>query len=588
MKNFLTSALVIIAISFGMYADDAPSWVGGVPYNTLNYFGIGSADKSEENYQEAATQRALRALASQIEVDVAAESLVKTMEVNGIVGSDYEEEIKVNVAQNIQGHRLIESWQDDNEYWVYYELNRFDYEERLEAIRDRAISAALDLWIKGNAAVERGDITSAATMYVNGLESLSEVMYEDLKCTYNGATINIATELYHSLTTLWSDVVLVTNPTALDVELLKGAESGIAIGCYKGTTPLSGVDLSARFTAGAGSLTQIADTNTDGVSALYITSVTSKQTKQQIEISALATGVKSKNKICNAILSSIDMPSVNVVLNLVGSGLTAYVMDNGMEIESLTNGIAGLISNGYFDVVTTPARADLIVKVESTFAKGGEVRGDLYNTREYSGTFNMSIIDNRTQRSVGYCNIDRVSTLLQLNASTAQAKQALSREIIKRVNRELPKIASQIKIDQSEPLPSYIDEPQNQPIPLPIVTPPISKPDNEVTGVLERGVKIIYNGFTTINDSSEIEMTIINERDSEYTFAGVIEKIFKIYNEKGGMVRVKSVQIAGNVEGYSINQQIISGVPTKMIVTVEKLQSIALLQIKDMKLRGLK
>lgn len=606
MKRLLFLAILSLVAYTQTYSQSRPSWVNGVANNEMNYTGIASASKTESNYQELARERALRALASQIKVTVSAQSLLKTVEQSGVVTSDFEESISISAAEQIEGCRLLESWQNDSEYWVYYELNRFDYEDFVKARRERAISSALSYWVKGNNALSSGNIESATTLFANGLDALSDVMHENLQCSHNGKVIDIAAEIYNSLITIWADVALVANPSSVEVELLKGADGGVAIGCYKNGVALNGVTLEAKFSAGAGTLSPLAPTNREGVSALYITSITSKSPSQQIEIGVIAGDTKNYSEVCSAILQSLRLPTTNITLTLSNTRLTAYIEDKDMEIEPLSNSLTSIISNGYFDISTDVNNSDLIITLSSTFASGREVSGDLYNTREYAGTLTMDIVDNRTQRSVGRYNVDRTTTLLPLDRTIPQAKQSVSREILKRANRELPRILSQIRVDtsseipqrvtpQDAPAPTTVPAPAPTPVPTPIPTIPTTPapnpaptPSKEIKGQLEQDIWVIYKGLTHMNDSSLIEFVILNSRDTEYVFDKYIRSQMRVFNQKGEATAIKDVVVGGSKYTSHIQATIVSGIPTKIVITTNKLESISLLQIGDLKLRSLK
>lgn len=42
----------------------------------------------------------------------------------------------------------MDSWRSDNEYWVYYELNKDDYAALVEARRQKAIRNGFDFGIR--------------------------------------------------------------------------------------------------------------------------------------------------------------------------------------------------------------------------------------------------------------------------------------------------------------------------------------------------------------------------------------------------------------------------------------------------------
>ncbi|MCS2303186.1 LPP20 family lipoprotein [Bacteroides ovatus] len=85
------------------------------------------AEISEGDYQQKAKQNALSDLVSEIQVVIAANSLLNTLEDDGNVKQTFAESIRTEARAEIENFRLVDSWRSDNEYWVYYELNKGDY-----------------------------------------------------------------------------------------------------------------------------------------------------------------------------------------------------------------------------------------------------------------------------------------------------------------------------------------------------------------------------------------------------------------------------------------------------------------------------
>lgn len=596
MRHYIIALLLVVSqvVSISAHSEERPYWVKGAPHNELNFVGIGSANKSEANYQELASQRALRALASQIRVDISAESVLNTVENNQNIVQVFEENIKTTVSENIERHRLIESWQNSSEYWVYYELNRFDYEETVQARKEKAISTALNYWMKGNNALSLGRVADGVELYIMGLSSLSNVLNEDLRCNYNGKVINISVELYNSIKTAWRGVSIVTNPTQVEVQHLAGVSTPVAVGCYNNGVAMPQVSLSAEFITGAGSLGELAQTDANGVTALYINNINSKDQVQQVKISIENNQPKSNNQWTKMLINSIVLPSTIVTLNMTSGETTAYIEEGAMALPTLTNSIKSIVASKYFSIVSSPNSADVIIKISSSYSVGGEIKGDLYNTREYIGGVTIDFINNRTGATISSYTLTDIKTLLAVNKPESQGKQSVSREILKRINRELPGVLSKVTVDKSGDIPQISSQPK-APVATPIPTlSPTSTPSTptpakeEVKGQLVSDVWVVYNGFEIINDEAIISLTVINTRDEEYSLYENINSFISIYNEKGAKVELKSVSLGSSSSTYLLRSTLVSGIPTDMKIKCKKLNSIALLQIGQLKFRSLK
>lgn len=95
-------------------------------------------------------------LVSEIQVVIAANSLLNTLEDDGNVKQTFAESIRTEARAEIENFRLVDSWRSDNEYWVYYELNKDDYAALVEARRQKAIRNGFDFWYKGHITLQQG------------------------------------------------------------------------------------------------------------------------------------------------------------------------------------------------------------------------------------------------------------------------------------------------------------------------------------------------------------------------------------------------------------------------------------------------
>ncbi len=121
-----------------------PFWVKNRPINSLDYVGIGVAKINPDvNYIESAKNNALSDLASEIKVNLESNTVYIQTERDGIFKEDFRSTIKTTAATQIEGYEIVDSWQDVNEYWVYYRLSKADYLKRIEDKRLNAKRTSL-------------------------------------------------------------------------------------------------------------------------------------------------------------------------------------------------------------------------------------------------------------------------------------------------------------------------------------------------------------------------------------------------------------------------------------------------------------
>lgn len=347
MKHWLLFILVISWFCFPLSGQQTnrPDWVKQHPVSGLNYIGIGMAEISGGDYQQKAKQNALSDLVSEIQVVIAANSLLNTLEDDGNVKQTFAESIRTEARAEIENFRLVDSWRSDNEYWVYYELNKDDYAALVEARRQKAIRNGFDFWYKGHITLQQGDLMTAIELFSNGMEAIRPVLNQELFCSYEGKTINLATELYAALAGVFDGITIVLNPATVSVTPFQGIREPIAIGVYRNGNPLRNIRLKAEFVSGSGDLSSMSPTDESGVAALYVRNITSKQAQQEIIIECAKTlGANRLEIILYFILPearpAIILAITNSMIGLINASSMAGTVGGG--------GIGDLaISQGY-------------------------------------------------------------------------------------------------------------------------------------------------------------------------------------------------------------------------------------------------
>ena len=417
MKHWLLFILVISWFCFPLSGQQTnrPDWVKQHPVSGLSYIGIGMAEISEGDYQQKAKQNALSDLVSEIQVVIAANSLLNTLEDDGNVKQTFAESIRTEARAEIENFRLVDSWRSDNEYWVYYELNKDDYAALVEARRQKAIRNGFDFWYKGHITLQQGDLMTAVELFSNGMEAIRPVLNQELFCSYEGKTINLATELYAALAGVFDGITIVLNPATVSVTPFQGIREPIAIGVYRNGNPLRNIRLKAEFVSGSGDLSSMSPTDESGVAALYVRNITSKQAQQEIGISLIDDVFSLFRKgsyaaLFKQMLSSL--PGATLTINTVQTQTSAYVRSAQSDIEAVERTVKSLLNNHFFNVVASPSEADIIVTLDNKCRKGNTVPGELYNFIEFFSTLGIKIENNRTEQILLNYSINDERTLV--------------------------------------------------------------------------------------------------------------------------------------------------------------------------------
>ena len=625
MKHWLLFILVISWFCFPLSGQQTnrPDWVKQHPVSGLSYIGIGMAEISEGDYQQKAKQNALSDLVSEIQVVIAANSLLNTLEDDGNVKQTFAESIRTEARAEIENFRLVDSWRSDNEYWVYYELNKGDYAALVEARRQKAIRNGFDFWYKGHITLQQGDLMTAVELFSNGMEAIRPVLNQELFCSYEGKTINLATELYAALAGVFDGITIVLNPATVSVTPFQGIREPIAIGVYRNGNPLRNIRLKAEFVSGSGDLSSMSPTDESGVAALYVRNITSKQAQQEIGISLIDDVFSLFRKGSYAALFKQMLSSLSgatLTINTAQTQTSAYVRSAQSDIEAVERTVKSLLNNHFFNVVASPSEADIIVTLDNKCRKGNTVPGELYNFIEFFSTLGIKIENNRTGQILLNYSINDERTLVPENKSASQGKNMAARELIKRLNREFARELKKITFDRTGKIPERQKMLSDVPVPVvgpsvpekeadpvisvPVVVPEVipaplvpvksAKPENQKAIRVEwlDGVFVEFGKLATLGDKSRIHLKIVNTNADDCE-VDLYSGNLTVINEKGEESPIVSVKLGSKFNDRRVTALIVPDLPTEMVIEVSKLQSVALLQLKDfknniVKLRGLK
>lgn len=128
MKTKLTLAFLLFSLIALGQAAERPAWVANKPTEEGYYIGIGSASKRLNDYLGIAKKNALQDLVSDIRISISSTSILNQIDKNYQFKEEYESNIKTTAADDIEDFERVASFEDDQNYWVYYRLSKTRYQ----------------------------------------------------------------------------------------------------------------------------------------------------------------------------------------------------------------------------------------------------------------------------------------------------------------------------------------------------------------------------------------------------------------------------------------------------------------------------
>ena len=603
---------VWLSISLGWA--QTPDWLQERPMGAFDYIGIGSATKDQPNYQEMAKRNALAELASEIEVTVEANSLLTVMERDMQSASTFTQIVQTAVSLQLQDYEVAGTYDDGECYWVYCRLDKETYAAQRQNRREQAIQRGFDFWYQGQQALQEGYLFSAIDFFIQGLKAIEPCANEDLSCSYNGQTILLGNVLYTSLKTIFNGIQIIPSPTSIEAKAFQSSRTAISLTVSRNGIPLRDIQLSGSFVTGSGTLSAIPPTDAQGVAIAYVQNITSKGDNQQIQFAFDLSPFKQiDSPLFTPLRKRVEGQAprcfVGVGASAESSHLKAYLKSTQQGNEGIIRGIRSMIANKYFDLVDSPNTADVIVHINSEFTQGNVVEGDMFNMREYFTTVVIQFKNNRSGAILLDYNLEKRRTLAPANSSTANARNAAIREVMKVVNRELPKQLEQLRIDTSGDIPQVVEQPQVtppsvQPQSRPTITRPVVvvQPKPQATPAdqpqvnsnvalpsaeIEAGIVIQYKGKRNLGERTFLRFEVINNNETDYKLAVFLSGLL-IVNGQGEEQSAANLKIGSNSGDYRVTSTIVPHTPTLMEIEIKKADKIALFQLTNANQRTIK
>ncbi len=439
--------IVLAMCTFASFAQK-PDWVINRPVSNTEYIGIGIAPLSDTDYMTKATQNALSDIASQIATKLENNSLLQRIDVDGKSREMLEDEIRNSAKTWLEGQNLVDTYQSEDRYYVYYALDKAEYAKNAEARRRQALNAGLACLQKGRQEENAMNLSQAAMLYVKGLELIEQWAFMDLSTTIDGKFVNVPIELYESCVNLLGNMALVANTVNVDGEIFKAISTPLAVCLSKDGVVVPNVKIKASFVKGGGDISPAVETDYTGTAEFYVTNITSKDEVQEIRMELDDSFFAKFPKVYRNLFMNQTLPSAKITITLKSAPITAYFkVSDDNDLEGIESRIKPLLANNHFTIIEDPDAADCFIEMSSKLDMGDVVSGGINDLNNYYCSLTLNFYNNKTERLLLNYSVNNVKVLFPANKSATQSLGQCVREVMKRVNRELPNQIKKLKIN---------------------------------------------------------------------------------------------------------------------------------------------
>ncbi len=389
-----------------------PSWVYNRPVNTAYYVGVGIASKTSApgEYQQIAKKNALNDLISEIKVTVSTNSVLSQFQNNKEFKQQFESESKVSALNTIEDFQVVDSWEDADQYWIYYRLSKDEFAAARRRKMMLATEKAEDYLLRAEQFDIRQNYMQAFRTKVKAMAALQEFLNEDIQTLYKGKQVYLVNEILTSIQNQLYKVSFQSMVTSLKGKVGKPISSPFDVFVFLSDTNTGKIPVQfmpMRMSNDQGRMEYGAQTETDhkGYASFSVARILSKDPVQLIRLSTdlqKAIRVDSLNQSLQNILLSLDVPSTTIRVNV--EAIKMYIESDeknlsqnlGMNyIEPVLKKL--LIDSAGCNFVRNKSDADYILKISANTKSLGIIWGNMHQT---SLNLFLSMIDNKNDAEV--------------------------------------------------------------------------------------------------------------------------------------------------------------------------------------------
>jgi hypothetical protein len=364
-----------------------PDWVRKRPISQEYYVGIGTArkDRPTADYVGDARSVALNDIASQITVSISSDVLRTVFENNERLEQEFESRIHASATADLEGVQLVDTYESDDEYWVYLRLSKEEYRARRAEKLALATSRSLDLYSRGRTSEREGEVGGALGLYAQAFEPIENILAEPLVVQYEGRSVYLVNDIYNALRSLLGRIELSASPAERDEKFGRPLATPLEVRAMVKNfrvNAAANLPFRFRFTRGSGDCDTLVTTDTTGVARCRVQKITGADRLQKVEavldLRRLAGGERVP-PVVQTVLAGIPVPATNFVLNVSSVDLFVDAHES-MFGETLTQKriepvVKSELGARNFSFVDNRSGASLAIEITAETRRGGETFG---------------------------------------------------------------------------------------------------------------------------------------------------------------------------------------------------------------------
>lgn len=361
-----------------------PAWVNARPVDDAHYIGIGQCPKNRADFLETAKKNALNDLASEISVTVEGNSLLYTLDRKYKFDEEFTSTINTSTKERIEGYELVDSYDGNDNYWVFYRLSKSEHARIKAERKQKAIDQATDLYGRAKSSLAGGDMKTAFDLDIRALIAMKEYWGESDQVTLEGRQVPLANQLFSDLQAMTSGVRLSVLPErcALNWSNRFKREMLLSVTLSPEGHALAQLPITIDFPGENGKVGENRNTDMEGRARITVQRIDLQTPSPEMVVRLDVDALVSKDldpAFTRPLLGSLTIPEVHVPIDKTMPSIffsgSEKNMGQALAEAPLLLALKEELSALGFRAVARPAEADLEVGITASTRATGESNG---------------------------------------------------------------------------------------------------------------------------------------------------------------------------------------------------------------------
>lgn len=364
-----------------------PQWTQTRPIDQAYYIGIGVVSKkSGADYQSTGKKNALNDLVSEIRITVSSNSVLNQQQQNRDFKQTFESETRVAALNTIEGFEAVDSWEDDDNYWVYYRLSKDVYASAKRRKMQAAVSRSETFYKQALSLNSVQDYTQSLRLKIRALAAIQDYLNENIESTIMGRNVSLISDIFQSI-----QQQLIQARIQSNVQQLSGKVGRAVIAPIPATVtdrqtrqPIPNFPLTIQSDIGRVRSTTAVPTDDKGIAEVYILSIMSREPVQTLKIVPdlqNLISVDSLNNTLRSLLLGMDVSSHLLRLSVAPLQIMLVSSEQNLSKPMTATPFESIIRRQLNDngclFTNNPALADYTIRLEVNTQKAQAIWGNM-------------------------------------------------------------------------------------------------------------------------------------------------------------------------------------------------------------------